>query len=403
MFGSNLESRPKLLVVDDEIDICELIGSVAEGMGYDSILVDNVQNFPLLYSKDIDVIVCDLAMPGFDGVEIIRFLADNRSEASIILISGFDQGVLHSAHELAVSQDLNVAGALGKPVSIDDLERLLYDIPAQAKNRSYHGTEELPSIDELREAIGNKDIVVHFQPKIDIASRSLAGVEALARWRHPVKGMIPPSMFIPLSEQFGLIGDITTLVTEGTLEQLAKWKAGGRTVKGSINMSTRTLIDLDLPDKLLARTTEYGLDPSQVVIEVTESSVMDKLKESLDVLTRLRMKGFGLSIDDFGTGYSSMQQLARVPFCELKVDQSFVSHALVDTESRSIVETTIDLGHRLGMTVVAEGVEDERTWNLLAELGCEQAQGYLMARPMPGDGLMNWLGEWEKTDVVPVN
>lgn len=400
--GHNPVFRPKLLVVDDEPDICEFIGFVAREIGFDTTLVDDAHQFPLAYSKDQNVIVLDLSMPGFDGIELIRFLADNRSEAAIILISGFDSGVLNSAKELAVSQGLSVAGTLSKPVSIDKLERLLLEIPAQKKSQRYNskGTEELPSTEELKDAITNKDVFVHFQPKINISSRTLAGSEALARWRHPVKGMIPPSMFVPLSEDFGLINDLTALIIEDTLEHLGRWKTGGVNIKASINMSAKTLVDLDFPDNLLACVRKHDLDPSQVVIEITESSVMGELKKSLDILTRLRMKGFHLSIDDFGTGYSSMQQLKRVPFSELKVDQSFVSHAIDDQKNLSIVETTINLGHRLGMIVVAEGVEDEKTWDLLAELGCDQAQGYLMGRPMPGGDFMSWLKEWEKSNAI---
>jgi EAL domain-containing protein (putative c-di-GMP-specific phosphodiesterase class I)/ActR/RegA family two-component response regulator len=386
----------RLLVVDDEEGFCDLVRFAAENVGFDVTSTTDAEQFPLYYSNDLSVVVLDLSMPGFDGIELIRFLADNRSQASIILMSGFDTHILNSARETAVEKGLHVLGALSKPFSMEELNTLITNIPAHPTAAPPPGgTDEFPSVEDLRQAIDNKELFVMYQPRIALQSRALVGVEALARWQHPLKGMIPPFMFIDFAEKHGLIDNLTSVIMEQAFEQCAAWRAEGLKIQVSVNMSARTLINLEFPEQLLSKVKEQGLEPSQVVIEVTESSVMDELARSLDILTRLRMKGFQLSIDDFGTGYSSMSQLQKIPFSELKIDQSFVMRSNTDAGARAIVETTIDLGRRLGMVVVAEGIEEQAHWDLLKELGCDQAQGYLMARPMPGEKLKDWLREWE--------
>ncbi|NQU57589.1 MAG: EAL domain-containing response regulator [Rhodospirillales bacterium] len=393
--------KPRMLIVDDEPDICDLISFAGQGAGYDVIATSDPEQFASFYSTQTDVIVLDLSMPQMDGIELIRFLVDNNSEAAIILVSGLDAGVLGSAHTLALGQGLNVVGAIHKPLALDDLENLLKKAPRKKardilpeENLLPEGTDELPSIAELRQAIEEMELFVVYQPKIEMNTRELSGVEALVRWHHKKKGVIPPSMFIPFAEQHGLIGKLTTLVITKALEQMGKWKDEGHEFKISINMSARTLTDLDFPDQLLSHVKSQGLKPEQLIIEITETSVLKNLMESLDILTRLRMKGFGLSIDDYGTGYSSMQQLQKIPFSELKVDQSFVMQSDILEEARTIVESTINLGRRLGMTVVAEGIETPGVWNLLSDLGCDQAQGFLMGRPMRGEDVLPWLNDW---------
>lgn len=394
--SENTPPSPRLQVVDDEEDFCNYVEFIAQNAGFDVHSTTDAKQFPFHYSNDLSVVVLDLSMPGIDGIELIRFLAENRSQASIILMSGFDAHILHSAREIATKKGLHVLGVLSKPFAMEDLAKLLIDIPARpATHPPSEGTDEFPSVEDLRQAIDNQELFVMYQPRICMSSKALVGVEALARWRHPVKGMIPPSMFIDFAEQHGMIDILTSLIMEQALEQCAAWLAGGLQVQVSINVSVRTLNDLKFPEQLLAKVKGCGLEPSQVVIEVTESSIMDEPAKSLDILTRLRIKGFHLSIDDFGTGYSSMSQLQKIPFNEIKIDQSFVMRLNIDKEARAIVETTINLGRRLGMAVVAEGIEEQVHWDLLKEMGCDQGQGYLMARPMPGDELKDWLKGWK--------
>lgn len=390
----------RLLVVDDEQDMCEFVECVAQGVGYEVTTLDQAEQFFTYYSDDLSAIILDLTMPGMDGIELIRFLSNQRSEAAVILISGVDSGVLRSAQSLASHHGLHVVGTLSKPFSVASLEAMLINIPEAPSIRAPQYTGNKPPLEELRAAIASRSLVCHYQPKIELASRALVGVEALVRWQRTAKEMISPAMFVPMAEENGLIGDLTMIVQDLALEQCALWNAAGLRIKVSINMSPRTLSELDFPDRLEALVQDKGITPSQVVIEVTESSVIEQLTQSLDILTRLRMKGFGLSIDDFGTGYSSMEQLKQLPFSELKIDQSFVRNADTDADARAIVKSTVELGHALGMTLVAEGIETQAVWDLLAGLGCNQGQGYLMARPMLGADLERWLGDWNKADAT---
>ncbi len=395
--------KPRMLVVDDEPDICDFISFAGQCAGYDVLATSEPEQFESLYSPHINLIVLDLSMPHVDGIELIRFLVNKQSKAAVILVSGLDAGVLGSAQSLALGQGLNVIGSIHKPIALNDLEVLIgkatrktsHDV-APEENLSPEGTDELPSIAELRQAIEEMDLFVVYQPKIEMNTRSLAGVEALVRWHHTQKGTIPPAMFIPFAERHGLIGELTTLVITKALEQMGKWHTEELDFEISINMSARTLTDLEFPDQLLSHVLSHNLKPEQLIIEITETSVIKNLMESLDILTRLRMKGFGLSIDDYGTGYSSMQQLQKIPFSELKLDQSFVAQSDMHEEARAIVESTIDLGRRLGMTVVAEGIETNAVWNLLSDLGCDQAQGFLMGRPLRGEDVRPWLNDWIK-------
>ena len=393
--SDNAINKPKLLVIDDEPDICEFVCFAAESAGYETLSFTRADQVQDIYSDDINVIALDLAMPGTDGIEFIRYLAEKESRAGLILMSGLDIGVLHSAQEIAEGRGLVVLGCLTKPISIDDLDNILTNLRIPEKRRKLNGAGILLSLEELQAAIDKREIVPFFQPRIRFATRQVVGAEALARWRHPEKGMISPAVFIPLFEKNNLIGELTMLMLEQSLDQCTAWLREDIRIGISVNMSASVLHELDFPDRLMRQVSKNGLDPSQLTIEVTESALFGELIKSLDILTRLRMKGFLLSIDDFGTGYSSMMQLKTVPFSELKIDQSFVKHAETDRKDRDICAATIELGKKLGMTVVAEGIETEAVWNLLKEAGCDEGQGYYMGRPMPADEFVHWFRAWK--------
>ncbi len=244
---------------------------------------------------------------------------------------------------------------------------------------------------ELQQAIRDEQLVLHYQPQVEMATGLVAGVEALVRWQHPILGLIYPNHFISLAEREGLMGALTRWVIGGVVRQEQLWRDAGMLVSISANISADNITSLTLPEQIAELLADNKLDPTRLTLEVTETALMGELVTSLDILTRLRLKGMGLSIDDFGTGYSSLSQLHRIPFTELKIDLSFVSNMTVDAEARAIVKTCILLGHELNMKVVAEGVEDQRTWDLLLGLGCDVAQGYFMARPMPADEMLEWM------------
>ncbi|MCB1758370.1 MAG: EAL domain-containing response regulator [Gammaproteobacteria bacterium] len=387
--------KRKLLVLDDEPDIGEFVRDVAIECEFEAISSHTSESFPSLYQHNIDVVVLDLMMPGTDGVEIIRYLAECGSNSAIILISGYHAGVLHSAQELASEHGLHVLGTLTKPIRYTELERLLLLVPplTDKQPRGAQGLADIPSVVELQQAIERGEILPFYQPQLRIADRSLLGVEALVRWKHPQRGVLPAGLILDLALSSGLMGELTNSILNQALIQCRHWLDQGLRTQVSINVSADTLMDLELPKLLGKQLEDYALEPNQVVLEVTESALMRELVRSLEILTRLRMKGIGLSIDDFGTGYSSLVQLHRIPFSEMKIDRSFVKHALADEEALAIVKITIMLAHELGMRVVAEGIETAETWALLHSLGCDAAQGYHIARPMPGTDILDWLAQ----------
>lgn len=392
---NNQSSR--LLVVDDEKDICEFISFVASNAGYAVTSITDSHDFIKEYSDDVSIVVMDLTMPGMDGVELIRYLASVDSKAGIILMSGFDMSVLHSARELADSRGLNVVGVLEKPVSISDLEKMLdrRSKPREDCSDSKANCGSV-SVDELRQAIQNNEIANYYQPKVDIPSHFLVAVEALVRWHHPEKGLIMPDDFIGLAEETGLIGDLTSLVVDRALTDCGEWKSKGIIVQVAVNVSAKALTDLNFPDQLQKKLVEHKLDPSQLIIEVTESAITEDISHALDILTRIRMKGIHLSIDDFGTGYSSIQMLHRGPFDELKVDRSFVQRMEMDEDAHVIVETSIEFSKKMKMKVVAEGIETQEMWDAVAKMGCDEAQGYFISPAIPAIEIPHWLVGWKQ-------
>ena len=229
-----------------------------------------------------------------------------------------------------------------------------------------------------------------YQPKVELKSGVTAGFEALVRWQHPDRGIVPPDAFISVAEECGLIDELTTEV----LDQSLKWFSRSfprSELKLSLNISAVSLVDIQMADRLFDICSRYSVAPGRVVLELTETSAMVDPTLSLDLMTRFRLKDFHLSLDDFGTGYSSMVQLVRLPFSEIKVDKSFVVNAKQSSESRTVIKSIVDLGHSLGLEVTAEGVEDQETLNYLHKVGCDLAQGYFIAPPLPGEAAYLWL------------
>jgi len=392
-----------LYIVDDDTLTCELLCIVAEPLFKGITVFNDAADFLAHDINNNDVVLLDLMMPGVDGIEVLRNLAEKKSTARVVLISGYDQSVLHSAERLAYDYGLKLEGQFTKPISIDALTELLATILSKicCENiESVNATPVLikpskiasfqPTKDDLLSGIKNKEFMLHYQPQINMVNGELSGVEALVRWQHPVHGLIFPDSFIQLSENTGVIGQLTEEVTNLAVAQIERWRRQGAEIKVSVNISAQNITTLNLPEQLNELMARHKISPSMLVLEVTESALMGNLTLSLDILTRLRLKGIHLSIDDFGTGFSSLSQLHKIPFTELKIDQSFVADMDKNSDSYAIVETCIMLGHKLHMEVVAEGIEDQTIWNLLVEMGCDVAQGYFIAKPMSANKLIDW-------------
>ena len=247
---------------------------------------------------------------------------------------------------------------------------------------------------ELARAIANDELRLEYQPKVDVTTGAVLGVEALVRWHHPTRGRIGPDTFIPLAEQSGLIGDLTRWVMRTSIAQWRRWHEDGLNISIAVNFSGRNLDEIEFPDVLEDLCRSRDVACSEFVIEITETATASDEVKMMDIATRLRLKGFRISIDDFGTGYSSLVQLQRLPFSEMKVDKSFVIQCTTARESLVIVKSIIDLAHNLNLKVVAEGVESLDVLELLRRLGCDLAQGYYVSRPMEGHKLPAWIIAW---------
>lgn len=255
--------------------------------------------------------------------------------------------------------------------------------------------ESLTLISELRTAIDRDELRVYLQPKVDLKTQRVVGAEALVRWQHPTRGMVPPMKFIPFAEQTGFIRLITLWMIDQVARQCSQLHALGLDYRISVNLSTRDLMDQDLPGKIEHILSEHSTASRSLVLEITESAIMDDPQRALQTLNRLHDMGLKLSIDDFGTGYSSLAYLKRLPVDELKIDRSFVMNMESDVQDAKIVHSTIDLAHNLGLSVVAEGIENAQTLKLLATLKCDEAQGYFIAKPMPTEDFALWAQQWQ--------
>jgi len=385
-----------ILLVDDDGFLIEQMQAVLKLMGIGNVKTANNGDQALAVlnqaSHNIDVMLCDLNMPGMDGVEFLRYLAESNYTGALILISGEEKRILKTAEELAKAHGLHILGAIEKPISPEILKTMLRQ-EKKVFSRINNSVKNI-TVDELQHAIHSNELIVFYQPQIEIQSRKLVSVEALVRWVHPLRGMIRPDYFISLAEENNLIHDLSNSVFTQAVKQLSLWHKEGLNIKLSLNLSVDSINRLDLPEWLMKIVNDANVSSDKIILELTESRLMEDVTSSLEVLTRLSLKGYRLSIDDFGTGYSSLEQLQRIPFGELKIDRSFVDGASRDDASRAIVESSIALAKSLNLKTVAEGVETQEDWNLLAKLGCDLIQGYFVAKPMPVVEFNQWQKKW---------
>lgn len=339
------------------------------------------------------LLIMDLNMPEMDGVEMIRQLAGLKYDGALVLVSGEDPRILETAARLAAAHHLRVLGHLVKPVRQQDLADTLgqWSVKQAAVQRK---DVEAYTPEEVQRAIERRELYNVYQPKVDFASGALVGVETLVRWLHPQQGEISSGLFVGIAEEHGLIDGLTKLVLAEALEQGRRWHDEGLPLRISVNLSMANLAQLDIADHVLGELARTGFPAPDLILEVTESRLMQDALVPLDVLTRLRLKHIGLSIDDFGTGHSSLAQLRDMPFDELKIDYSFVHGASRKVTLRGIVEGSLSIARQLGITAVAEGVEDLDDWLFLRQRNCDLAQGYLIAKPMRAESLRPWLAQW---------
>jgi len=390
----------RMMVVEDQAVPRQIAVAILRNMGVAEVLqAENGQDAIGQILDAVtppDVIICDLDMPRMDGIEFIRRVGEARLGASIVLASAVEAAVLSSVEAMARSQGLVVLGTLEKPVSPQKLR----DILGRHDARTAHDAgREFPPVEpaELEQAISEGRIAPHFQPMVRIADARIVGLEALARWRHPARGTLLPETFIPIAETCGMIDALTWVMLEAAVAEAVRWRKCGNRWSVSVNLSLPFLENDGVADRIAGLVDRHEIEPQDVVLEVTESLATTQLAPVLGNIARLRMKGFRIAIDDYGTGYSSLQQLSRMPFTELKVDRTFVGGSPERPNLQAILGSSVQLARQLNLVSVAEGVETGREWQLLEETGCDLAQGYLIARPMPAEAVQSWAGDWAGT------
>ena len=390
--------RNLVLAVDDEVDFLELIVQIGEGVGCDVITADSAEAFrEQLAQRQPALILLDLQMPGMDGVEALRYLGRVGTGAGILLASGMDQRVLASARQLGDQLGLKMLGTLQKPAMLEDIEALL----AKHMEPGERVTE-----DDLRRAIEEHELIVHYQPKLvrcqgDWQVRS---AEALVRWRHPGLGLLYPGEFLPLAEKSGLIVGVTDFVLTDAIRQIGHWRQRGLKLGAAVNLSPRLVQDLEFPERLGLLLREFDAAAEQLTLEVTEAASLDDPDLVMDIFTRLRVRGVGLSLDDFGIGTSSLTQLYKMPFSEVKIDRLLISEIPTGRAAATVVRAIIDLAHNLSLTVCAEGVETSPVFEMIDQAGCDAVQGEFIAPAMPANEIEAFIDVWNGADhtLVPV-
>ena len=389
----------RFLVVEDHSFQRSMMVEMLESLGVRSIH-EAADGFSALevtreLEQPFDVIVTDIDMPGMDGMAFIRRLGEAKVRASLIITSGLDKSLLGTMETMSAAYGMRLLGTIEKPPTpqrFADLISKHWQVrakPEEAKQGSASFT-----LQQVLKGLEAEQFEPYYQPKIELKTRRVTGAEALARWRHPYGGIVMPYAFISLLEEAGQIAELTWLMLAKSARDCRNWRDAGLDLNVSVNISVKLLEDPAIADAITWQVTHQGLEPKHVILEITESAAMSSVGHVLENLVRLRMKGFGLSIDDYGTGYSSLQQLTRIPFTELKVDHSFVMHAAHQESSRMILESSLEMARKLGITSVAEGAETAEDWNLLRECGCDLAQGFFVAKPMKSAEFPGWVQTW---------
>ncbi|SDX84700.1 EAL domain-containing response regulator [Lysobacter enzymogenes] len=345
----------------------------------------------------VDLVLVDLDMPGMDGIEFIDRLAQQRLARAVLVVSALDPALLHTVQTMARACGLRVLEALAKPLTKAKLAEALMSLRQAKADEDPQAAPDITA-EDARIALETGRIEPWFQLQVELSNGRAIGVEALARWRHDDGRVILPQHFVPLLEAQDLLDELTERMLAQACRYKRGWDREGLRLKLSVNVSASTLDDAGAADRYQKIVREAGVAASEVVLELTESSLMADAARGLAVLARLRLKGFGLSIDDFGTGWSSLSQLSQVPFTELKIDQEFVAGASHKPRKRAVVEASLDLARKLGLDAVAEGVETVEDWQMLAELGCAVAQGRLIGEAVPGAELRAALGRWRRPE-----
>ena len=391
----------RALVVDDDdfsrataVQILSRLGAIHVAEAADG---DTALALADKHGDVIDLVLCDLRMPQLDGIETLGGLAQRSPSAMFVLASGAEPRLLRAAATSARHAGIDGLRVLSKPLSLAKMRDVLASMQAQRSAqpdlRNAAPVRHKFCADDIKRGFAAGEFTPFYQPKISVRTHQVCGAEALMRWHHPTHGLLLAGAFMPCVQANNLLGEVLAVGLPHAVTDCARWIAGGYTGTVSINLPTASLLMRDLPNYLENFVSDRGLPPERVVFEVTEDSWLRDDDVAREILTRIRLRGFGLSIDDFGTGYSGVQQLLHAPFNELKIDQTFVRSAPVDDDAAIALQSIVTLARQLDLHIVAEGVETQRQWDVVAACGCDEVQGFLISHALPPDEFGYWLAK----------
>lgn len=375
----------RLLIIEDDPPILRLVEAHATRLGFDVTGLDDPSDFRnALRTCNPTAIILDLSLPTIDGIEIVRYLGRQRSRARVALMSGHGARILETARQAALAEGLQVLGTVEKPFREGRLEQALVSLRQD--------DDETLGLSDLQEAIDKQQFVMRYQPKArccEDGALTVSSVEALIRWEHPTLGLLAPNRFLSLAEGSELIFPLSTIALQTSLRDRQVWADDGLDLGVAVNFSPRLLSDWDLPDLVRKVLEQSGVDASHLTLEITERGITEDPVQAMEVLTRLRLRGVGLSLDDFGTGNATLSQLLRMPFSEVKLDRTLFENVEQNPQERAVVSSLVKMFHYLQLEVCAEGLETQGVLNLAAEFGCDLFQGYFIGRPMAPEMVPN--------------
>jgi EAL domain-containing protein (putative c-di-GMP-specific phosphodiesterase class I)/ActR/RegA family two-component response regulator len=388
-----------VLVVDDDLFANKVICVQLSKLGFTNLkgITDPLKalDFLRLNIDKIALLVCDLQMPTLDGIEFVREVAHEGYTGKVILVSGEDPRLLRSAQRLVEAMGLITLGAIQKPVRLETLTGIFekeFSVKKSHASRTF-------DIDDVKRALTNNELVNYYQPKVDLSTGLVVGVEALIRWIHPEHGVISPAAFLPALEEGGCADELLLHVLSGetgALRLLRNIVTIDPNFKVAVNMSDTNLADVRLPEILLSLLQTYGVAAKNLVLEISENRVSGTRTKYNSTLSRLALKGFTLSLDDFGAGKTTMNDLSDIAISEIKFDRAFVHNVHRDSAQKMALHSCIEMAKALGLITVAEGVEKTEDWVVLKALGCKVVQGYIIAEPMSFYALDAWLAQWSE-------
>lgn len=385
-----LADMQDVLIVEDSSLHRQLASEICQELGFSSVrfAANGEEGMTRVRERLPDLMLLDLEMPRMDGVQVMQQLAAEKLAPHIVLTSGKDCMLISTLELMGTGLGLQVLGGLKKPLNKNQLQDLLQRLCPQARKNS----EDCPLFDpaSVRQALEQGQIIPYYQPKIDLSTGHIKGAEMLARWQHPECGLIAPARFIPVLEQNDWATELTLSMLEQGLRQWQEWARHGLRLPLSINLSARSLQGNSLITAVESRLQRSRVPARYIIFEITETAISDSLTDAIGIVARLRLAGMGLSIDDFGTGFATFQQLTRFPFTELKIDQSLVTSIADKPHLQAITDSIIELGSRMKLCTVAEGIETQQDLDIMQQHGCQLGQGYFIARPMDASQFLPW-------------